>query len=369
MIDILPDEILSIIIFKTCRLPSDFIKLKGVNKQIYNFINNKKNIFKDIENYYEKDINNYCNIYTPIKTFIWFFENDVNFTLLNIKQLIIHDRHDVFKKGYFYKQFLDIIFNRFHISLENYQDIFSLVESYNPLIIAGNYNRITIIKLLLEQSTVGNNYIKLIPDLFDISIKYNHKRLLTYLIVKHYDKIKELIDNKLLQIIYRINNCEDILFYLYKIKKVTFYSKHYQGIIINKYNDFFIEITKTTRFNDDFSKTLLSNCIHCNNQVIFDYLFLKLDKKLEDKEFTEMLVNQKNIYEKNEMIRYIIINYHKYLCHKYKIIKLSIINDIKDEIIINLLNNNFYFDDDDIKELIEKKRYNIVKNMCEKLTE
>ena len=154
--------------------------------------------------------------------------------------MIIHDRYDVFKKGYFYKQFLDIIFNRFHISLENYQDIFSLVESYNPLIIAGNYNRINIIRLLLEQSTVGNNYIKLVPDLFDISIKYNHKRLLTYLIIKHFDKIKELIDDKLLQIIYRINNCEDILFYLYKIKKYRFYSKHYQGIIINKYNDFFL---------------------------------------------------------------------------------------------------------------------------------
>ena len=30
-----------------------------------------------------KKINQYCNIYTPIETFVWFFENDVNFTLLN----------------------------------------------------------------------------------------------------------------------------------------------------------------------------------------------------------------------------------------------------------------------------------------------
>ena len=42
MIDILPDEILTIIILKTCRLPSDFIKLKGVNKQLYNFIKKKR---------------------------------------------------------------------------------------------------------------------------------------------------------------------------------------------------------------------------------------------------------------------------------------------------------------------------------------
>ena len=69
------------------------------------------------------------------------------------------------------------------------------------------------------------------------------------------------------------------------------------------------------------------------------------------------------------MIRYIIKNYKKFLDKKYDILRISIINDIEDDIIYNLVNNNYIFTDDDIKSLIEKKRYNIVKCMCEKLTE
>ena len=132
---------------------------------------------------------------------------------------------------------------------------------------------------------------------------------------------------------------------------------------------FFFELVKTNNINEEFSKTLLSNCINCNNKIIFDYLFLQLESKIDNEEFTKILLSQKNIYEKNEMIRYIIKNYHKFLDKKYDILRISIINDIEDDIIYNLVNNNYIFTDDDIKSLIEKKRYNIVKCMCEKLTE
>ena len=80
-----------------------------------------------------------------------------------------------------------------------------------------------------------------------------------------------------------------------------------------------------------------------------------MESKIDNEEFTKILLSQKNIYEKNEMIRYIIIkNYHKFLDKKYDILRISIINDIEDDIIYNLVNNNYIFTDDDIKSLIEK---------------
>ena len=111
--------------------------------------------------------------------------------------------------------FLKIIFNRFYIYIESDNDIFSLTSTKNPLILAGMYNRIEIIKLLLDKTrNIVNPYIDIIPSLLDISIKYNHKNLLSYLILNYYNLISNLIQTKLNTIINRIDNCEDILFYL-----------------------------------------------------------------------------------------------------------------------------------------------------------
>ena len=364
----LPDEIWNIIFSKSCLYPSDYIKLKGVNKQFREIIKYKKNEFLNKENNYEKDLNYYCNRITPIETFVWFFKNDVKFTLLNIKQLIISDRCDVFKKGYFYKDFLDIVFNRFHIKLENYQDIFSLVECYNPLIIAGTYNRINIIKLLIEKSTIGNPYIDSIPELFKLSIKYNHKNLLNYVLLKHYDSIKCELYSKLINIIYRVENCEDILFYIINVKGCSIESKHYHGLIIKEYNDLLIFLLKKTKLNDNFLKVLLSLSISVKNIIAFDYLFKKLKDSISKKEFSHMIFDQKWIEEKNDFIEYLIYNYTSYFDKRSDILRICIINDIRDNIIINFLNNDYYFTKDILYKLIDGDRYKIVKIICEKLS-
>jgi len=364
----LPDEIWNIIFSKSCMVPSDYMKLKGVNKQCREIIKCKKNVFLNKDNNYEKDINRYCNRITPIETFIWFFENNVNFTLLNIKQLIISNRCDVFKKGYFYKGFLDIIFNRSHIHLENYYDIFSLIDCYNPLIIAGTYNRINIIKLLTEQSTIGNPYTKYIPELFKLSIKYNHKRLLNYMLLSHYDVIKEEIPDKLINIIYRVENCEDILFYIINVKGYLFESKHYLGIILKQYNDLLLFLMENNDFNDDFLKILLSQSISVKNITAFDYLFKKLKDCISKKEFTEIVFLQNWIEEKNHFVEYLICNYTNYFEKSSDVIKLCIINNIRDNIIIDYLNNNYYFSKEIMHQFIEHERYTILKIICDKLS-
>ena len=165
MLNDIPDEILRYIINKSCNNPKDYIYFKNINKRCFNIITSFENLYQGKENTYENEINDLCIKQTSIKDFEWLFKNDVIFTLQNIKQLIIHNRVDVFKKGLFYSTFLDILFNRFYIPSSNIEDIFTIVEINNPLLVAGTYNRIEIIKLLVEKSTIGNPYINCIPSL------------------------------------------------------------------------------------------------------------------------------------------------------------------------------------------------------------
>ena len=177
MIDKLPDDIIDNILFFFCKRPSDYILIKSLNRTFKNKIEKTKNIFNKNDNY-EKDINLFCNHLTPKQTFKWFFDNNINLTLVNIKNLIIYERDDIFNLGFYYSDFLKTLFNRFHINNINTKEF--LLESNNPLILAAKYNKIKIIKLLLETSSIGNPYLDNIDQLLDLSIKYNYKNILSY---------------------------------------------------------------------------------------------------------------------------------------------------------------------------------------------
>ena len=174
--------------------------------------------------------------------------------------------------------FLKIIFNRFYIYIEPDNDIFSLASTKNPLILAGMYNRIEIIKLLLDKTrNIVNPYINLIPSLLDISIKYNHKNLLSYLIINYYYRISTVIQTKLNTIINRIDNCEDILFYLMINKGIVLNQKHLHSLISMKYNDFLI----TYYSNDNnYYYSLLEKCCETGNIQILNLPVLFHHKKL-----------------------------------------------------------------------------------------
>ena len=64
------------------------------------------------------------------------------------------------------------------------------------MITAIRYDRVEIVKLLLESSSYGNPYIDQIDSIFLETIKYIHRGILSYLIVNHYERLKSLLDRK-----------------------------------------------------------------------------------------------------------------------------------------------------------------------------
>lgn len=367
MLDNFPNEIINIIIKNTCVLPSDYIRFRGINKNCYEIISNLENLYNVIDKeIYEKDIKNFCNNLTPISTFQWMFKNGIIFSLEHIKLLIVEDRADFIKLGFFNGKFLKILFNKFYLSSNTGSNLFSIFENLNPLIIAGMHNRVNIIRLLLEKSIAGNPYIKMISSLLDISIKYNYKNLLSYLIIHQYYEIKEEIESKLISIIYRINNCEDILFYLIKNKDVRIESKHLEGIIVKQYNEILNYHLKNVNYNDTFLKTLLRVCINFNNKEIFSYLMEKIDITID--EFTEYLFYKLNAksFDTYDFYEYIIDNYLKYVSLNSPLIKYSILTKVSENKIVDLLKKGYMFSQNEMVMILNEERYYLLELMCKK---
>ena len=57
--------------------------------------------------------------------------------------MIINSRIDIIKKGFFYSDFLKLIFNRFYLSEEDLSEnvLYTAYESNNPMIVAAKYSR------------------------------------------------------------------------------------------------------------------------------------------------------------------------------------------------------------------------------------
>tara|TARA_B100000214_G_scaffold374493_1_gene357445 strand:+ start:6913 stop:8019 length:1107 start_codon:yes stop_codon:yes gene_type:complete len=362
MLDRLPDEILIIIIHYACSKPTEYLSLMSINKCIYTSIYQLNNIYECDDHSYDKDINPICkNNISSLNTFQWLFKNKVKLSLDNIKELIICNRYDVFINGLTNEYFLKIIFNRFYLYIEHDNDIFSLITTKNPLILAGIYNRIEIIKLLLDKTrNIVNPYINLIPSLLDISIKYNHKNLLSYLILNYYSRISTVIQTKLNTIINRISNCEDILFYLMINKKIKLMQKHFSSLIVVNYSDFFIKYYSLNNNNNNNNNSLLEKSVETGNINIFNCIMDTHNPST--KEFTKV------IYKKNELPSSFLDNiYIKYLHlieKKTPFIKLCIQNEMESNKIISLIHQGFVFDDEDMKLSLNQKKYQLLEIMC-----
>ena len=85
----------------------------------------------------------------------------------------------------------------------------SLSKNISPMSTAVQYDRVLIIKLLLESSTHGNPYLDQIESIFEESIKYINTMTLKYLLVNHYCKLKEIIHRKFNTLILRFSNIEE----------------------------------------------------------------------------------------------------------------------------------------------------------------
>ena len=163
-------------------IPNKYLSNNVNINDSHNLLQNTSHLI-NIKKERSEKLDSLCKKKTSLSTFTWLMDNNIFFSLSNIKTLIMNGRIDVIKKGFYYKEFLDLIFNRFYIDPTKSNEIFSITENINPIVVAIEYNQLNIVKLLLESSSHGNPFLNMIPSLLDLSIKYINKTILSYLII------------------------------------------------------------------------------------------------------------------------------------------------------------------------------------------
>ena len=371
MINDLPEEILVMIMNHSCQTPKDYMNFKLINQRCLEMVDNLDHLYINQNKHYVEEVYELCRRNTSLKTFDWLFRNDIMFTLNNVKHLIINNRIDVLQHGLKYHHFLELLFNRFYMNVDTQNDIFSIGESLNPLMVAAENNHIAIVRLLIERNGISNPYTRLIPQLFEISIKYNHKNLLNYLICNHIERVEKKISDKLLSIIYRIENCEDILFNLVLNRKVKIESKHLQALVAKHYNQLFKYIYHHMGWINSsitFKMNLLSGCLSSNNIDGFTFIFDQLKDTISRKEVVKLLFDNKygNFYNgKTEIIYHVVNNYLNYIDKDSLLLSTCIMNDIGETTVIQLVDNGYCFNDEDMKVVLEHRRFKLLEKMCQ----
>lgn len=310
----------------------------------------------------DEQITELCKKGTSRESIGWLFKNNIYLSLKNIKYLIINNRVDILEDSLKYKENRDIIFNRFHFAqvLDNKDDILSGKECLHPLIVAGNNGKIEIIELLIR---VNGAFIIEIPTLLECSIKYNHEILLSYLATNYYEILSEHIQNKLSQIINRVDNCEGVMFYLLNKKNYSINQRVLTGCISKGYTELFIYCYN--RINIKINPIeLISSCIHYNNVDILNFIIRKAGVIISPEKFS-LYFNKKRTYTRDFISN--IVNYHKgYIKEQSNLIYLSIKYEIHNLLIKNLIFHNYHFNNDDIILAINMKNYDLVEYMCQK---
>lgn len=366
----------------------EILLLKQINKYFFNIINNLSNswipipekslginlkikssdkLFENTETKIKikkersEKLELFCKKKTSIKTFKWLFDNNINLSLHNIKTLIINNRIDVIKKGFFYKDFLDLMFNKFYIDNTTNNDIFSIKENMNPIIIAAEYNRLDIIKLLLESSSHGNPFINMIPSLVSISIKYTNKSLFSYLINKFPDKVSRELENSISLIILRFQKSEDIIFHLLQNKRIEINRRIISASISKNYFDLFVYC-----FNNYKNEVINNNqdyiikSIEVNSVKILNYL-LDNNSNINKHIFSSILFKKK---KNDKLFIENIIKNHLYLIPNEKsFIRLSVNCGVDIKLLKILIENGYYFNEEDIIDSINNKNIELAKIM------
>jgi len=369
MLDLLPIEVLQVILdnYDYSDDPLSYYALRHVNKNFNEIIMSKKNIFplKYEYNKYSlthKKITELCCTKTSVTTFQWLMNNNIFFSLNHIRNLIMKNRIDVLRAGKKYSGFLEILFNRFHI--HDFNDLFTYSDSISPLIIAGTYNKIEIIKLLLDAGRYGNPYLKGIGALFELSVKHSHKNLLSYLVDNHYPKIKDKLNIKVNTIIQRFDDIEDILYHLALSDKIKISQKFLSGLITKgKYNDLFIYCFLKDNVGRIDLMNLFVQTISYNNYEIFNFLLSENRIKLNNDLFSKLLIENMEHRDriKKEFFYNLFNNHINQLNRNIPLVRIGIDNDIDEKTIEQLVINGFYYSYEEMKNVLEKKNMKLLK--------
>lgn len=302
-----------------------------------------------------------CKKNTSTETFKWLIKNNIFFSLSNIKTLIINNRIDVIKCCFFYKDFLDLLFNRFYIDNTKNTDIFMITENMNPIIIAAEYNRLDIIKLLLECSNHGNPFLNVLPSLLDISIKYTNKQLLSYLINQFPDKIENELETSITSILFRFQKSEDIMFHLLQNKRIEItrkiiigsISKNYYDLFVYCYNNYKNEVINN---NQDY----IIKCVEVNSTKILNFL-LDNGSNINPSIFSNVIFKKRK--NDKSFIENIIKNHQRLVSKEKPLIRLSIDTGIENDLLIMLINQGYTYNEEDIINSINNKNIELSKHM------
>ena len=346
---------------KSWVLIPDKNKSSNIKVDQSNFLFENASQLIKIKKYRSEKLQGLCKKKTSTETFKWLMKNNIFFSLSNIKTLIINNRIDVIKAGFFYKEFLDIVFNRFYIDNTKNTDIFTITENMNPIIIAAEYNRLDIIKLLLESSNHGNPFLNMIPTLFEMSVKYTNKTLLSYLIDKYPDKIRREIEMSATTILFRFQKSEDIMFHLLQNKQIEITRKIIIGAISKNYYDLFVHCyynykNEVKNNNQDY----IIKCVEVNSINILNFL-LSNGSNINTSIFSNVIFKKKK--NDKSFIENIIKNHQRLILKEKPLIQLSIENGIENDLLIMLINNGYTYNEEDIINSINNKNIELSKHM------
>ena len=372
----IPPDIFDLIISNLNDMNPKFLyKLRIINKLFKNHIDNIK--IENINRYNLSNIFNKLSYEGFYTTFKWLFDNNLYITLNNINNLISNDRENIIKLLTQYDYLKNKLYNNYNCNSHDIigNDIISLSKSNNPLMLcAKNLNcKLTTIKILLDNSVKNNPYIKQLPGLFNTCIKYNNVIVIKYLVTYYYDKIKNIIW-KINTLILNTNDIEDLLYYLIITKKIVINELLIINLIKKKYNDLCIycfnnnpELKSNNNIINDIIKTNNIRLFNFIKDIIFDY-----------SNIIKILLNESNKYDPN--ISYYYTNHENYkifieniinldlnkINKDNKLIKLCLLNNIKNETIINLINEKYHVEIEDISIALQNRNIILVELLSRK---
>ena len=98
MISKLPEEIISYILKKVDTDPISFLNMRNINRQCRVLIDSYEDIYYDKITMYEKEMHQLCRKNTSVQSYEWLMKNNINFSLNNLRSLIIANRSDVIRR-------------------------------------------------------------------------------------------------------------------------------------------------------------------------------------------------------------------------------------------------------------------------------
>jgi len=358
MLDTLPDDIIHLIIQKIDVNPMELYEYRMINQCFYKLVTSLRNHYNPESSYVSgKWFNELCHKQITKETFEWYLQNNVQFTLPQINMLIKHNRKDLIQRGFRNSHFLKTLFNRFYISPHIKNDIFSISESQNPVIIAAINNRVEIVKLLVESCSHGNPYRINMSSLLDVGIRYNHKNIINYLVVHQFDKINSsgTFQRKAQKIINRIKNCEDLFYYCIETKKIQISQSIILGMITMDYSDLFKYSYDKVRALPYEHLSYIKQCIKEERIILFNFLLSHpTTTTINAQQFVSNYLDTKKKYSKG-FIDYL-NEHHLHLINKEsKWIQRCIENKIENQSIFHLVEEGFHYGYDEIQIVLNHK--------------